>query len=121
MKSDEVFVRHMLDAINEIQNILRDRSYRDFVQDPLRMHACVRLFEILGEAATKLSPEYRKTNPDIPFADMIGMRNKLIHHYFEVDLETLWKTYETDFCALTERTASHSPHRRRTDARSRRS
>ena len=102
MKTDEVFVRHMIDAIEEIQNILHGRSYKDFVQDPLRIHACVRLFEILGEAAGKLTVEYRNANPDIPFADIIGMRNKLIHHYFEVDLETLWKTYEADLPTLKE-------------------
>ncbi len=102
MKTDEVFVRHMIDAIEEIQNILDNRSYKDFVQDPLRMHACIRLFEILGEAANKLTAEYRKTNSEIPFADIVGMRNKLIHHYFEVDLETLWKTYESDLPTLKE-------------------
>ena len=53
-------------------------------------------FEILGEAAGKLTPVYRKANPAIPFADIVGMRNKLIHHYFEVDLEILWKAYEED-------------------------
>ena len=100
MKTDEVFVRHMIDAIDEIQTILHERSYAAFVNDPLRMHACVRLFEILGEAAGKLTPEFRNAHGDIPFADIIGMRNKLIHHYFEVDLETLWKTYEADLPAL---------------------
>lgn len=102
MKSDEVFIRHMLDAIEEIQKILGGRTYKEFVLDPLRMHACVRLFEILGEAAGKLTPEYRKGHPSIPFADIIGMRNKLIHHYFEVDLETLWQTYKDDLPDLKE-------------------
>lgn len=64
------------------------------------MHACVRLFEILGEAAGKLTADYRKVHVEIPFADIIGMRNKLIHHYFEVDLEILWKAYEVDLPPL---------------------
>ena len=96
MKTDEIFVRHMIDAIDEIQKILKDLSYKDFVMDPICVHACVRLFEILGEAANKLSVEYRNEYPDIPFSDVIGMRHKLIHHYFEVDLETLWATYMED-------------------------
>ncbi|MEK7137677.1 MAG: HepT-like ribonuclease domain-containing protein [Patescibacteria group bacterium] len=100
MKTDELFVRHMIDAIDEIQKVLGDRTFREFVSDPLRMHACVRLFEILGEAAGKLTTEYRQLYRDIPFADIIGMRNKLIHHYFEVDLEILWKAYEEDLPAL---------------------
>lgn len=100
MKTDEIYIRHMIDAIGEIESILDGRSYKEFVMDPLRMHACVRLFEILGEAAGKLSPDFRKEHPEIPFADIIGMRNKLIHHYFEVDLEILWKSYEEDLPSL---------------------
>ncbi len=100
MKNDTTFVRHMIDAIVEIQSILDGCTYREFVNDPLRMHACVRLFEILGEAGAKLSADFRKRYPRIPFADIIGMRNKLIHHYFEVDLEILWKTYEEDLDSL---------------------
>lgn len=68
----------------------------------MRMHALVRLFEILGEAAGKLTPEFRKQHLEIPFSDIIGMRNKLIHHYFEVDLETLWQTYEEDLPGLKD-------------------
>jgi uncharacterized protein with HEPN domain len=100
MKKDEVFVRHMIDAIDEIQTFLASRTYREFVQDPLRMHACMRLFEIIGEAAGKLSKEYQSKHPEIPFSEMIGMRHKLIHHYFEVDMEILWKTYEEDLPGL---------------------
>lgn len=102
MKNDTLFVRHMLDAIGEIQDILKDRTYIQFVQDPLRMHACVRLFEILGEAANQLSSDFQQAHPDIPFADIIGMRHKLIHHYFEVDLEILWKAYEDDLPSLKQ-------------------
>ncbi len=100
MKTDEVFVRHMIDAISEIQSILAGKTYKEFVMDPLRMHACVRLFEILGEAANKLTDAFQKAHPDIPFTEIIGMRNKLIHHYFEVDLEILWKSYEEDLPLL---------------------
>lgn len=100
MKSDEVFIRHMIDAIDEVESILRNLSYIDLTNDPIRMHASMRLFEILGEAAGKLSTDFRSLHPDIPFADIIGMRNKLIHHYFEVDLEILWKTYKEDLQPL---------------------
>ena len=100
MNNDEVFVRHMIDAIDEIQNILKGQTYLEFVNDTTRMHACVRLFEILGEAANKLSDGFKAQHSTIPFTDIIGMRNKLIHHYFEVDLEVLWKTYEEDLPEL---------------------
>lgn len=90
----------MIDAIGEINGFLQGISFKQFCHEPIRMHAIVRLFEILGEAAGKLSPEFQKKNPDIPFTDIVGMRNKLIHHYFEVDLETLWQTYEEDLPGL---------------------
>lgn len=96
MNRDEVFVRHMLDAIEEINGMLQGILFVQLVNEPMRMHAVVRLFEILGEAAGKLTPEFRAKYPDIPFGDIIGMRNKLIHHYFEVDLETLWQTFQED-------------------------
>lgn len=102
MSRDDVFVRHMLDAIAEIEKILNGIAYIDLVNEPMRMHAIVRLFEILGEAAGKLTPEFRSTHSHIPFSDIIGMRNKLIHHYFEVDLETLWQTYKEDLPGLKE-------------------
>ena len=102
MKSDEVFVRHMLDAISELQAMLGGLTYTEFEQDAIRVHASVRLLEIVGEAANKLSDEYRKANVTIPFADIIGMRNKLIHQYFEVDLEVLWTVYEEDLQSLEE-------------------
>ncbi|MBI3619043.1 DUF86 domain-containing protein [Candidatus Peregrinibacteria bacterium] len=86
MTTDEVFIRHMVDAIDEIDVILHDISYAQFVSEPMRMHAIVRLFEILGEAAGNLTDDFRTKHAAIPFRDIIGMRNKLIHHYFEADL-----------------------------------
>ena len=102
MTTDEVYIRHMLDAIDEIMTTLHGVSYIQLVNEPMRMHATVRLFEILGEAASKLTIDLRKQHADIPFGDIIGMRNKLIHHYFEVDLEILWRVYEDDLVELQE-------------------
>jgi uncharacterized protein with HEPN domain len=96
MNANQIYVHHMIDATDEIQKFLDGLSYLDFINDPVRMHAIVRLFEILGEAAGKLSDEFKAKNPNIPYADIIGMRNKLIHHYMEVDFEILWKVYEED-------------------------
>jgi uncharacterized protein with HEPN domain len=100
MSADETFVRHMIDAIDEIQKILDSLSYEELVNDSIKMHAIARLFEILGEAAGKLSREYQDAHSAIPFPDIIGMRNKLIHRYFEVDLSVLWKAYEEELPML---------------------
>jgi uncharacterized protein with HEPN domain len=60
----------------------------------------VHCLEIIGEAANKVSSEFQKKNPQIPWLDMIGMRNRLIHVYFDVDLDIVWKTTKEELPAL---------------------
>jgi len=100
MKNDEIFLRHMLDAIEEIEGFLEGFRYEDLLSDHRTMYATVCLLEILGEAAGNLSLELRNAHPNIPFAKIIGMRNHLIHRYFEVDLETVWKVWTDDLQPL---------------------
>jgi uncharacterized protein with HEPN domain len=59
--------------------------------------------EIIGEAASRLTPEFREQHPLLPWGDIIGMRNRLIHAYYDVNLDTLWKTIEEDMPLLIER------------------
>jgi uncharacterized protein with HEPN domain len=64
------------------------------------LFAVVRAIEIIGEAATKMTPEARLEAPDVPWGAIIGMRNRLIHGYFEVDTATVWKTAAEEIPAL---------------------
>jgi uncharacterized protein with HEPN domain len=102
MNKDEVLVRHMLDAIAEIEGFLQRMTYAEFLNDHRTMYATVCLLGILGEAAGNLSEEFRNAHADIPFGKIIGMRNHLIHRYFEVDLETVWKVCQDDMLSLQE-------------------
>lgn len=102
MKRDETYVRHMLDAIEQIESFLKGMTYAEFLVDPRTAFAVIKMMEILGEAANHLSDEFKQAHADIPFARIVGMRNQLIHQYAEVDLETVWQVYEEHLQLLKE-------------------
>lgn len=100
MARDEVYVRHILDAIEAIMSFLDGVDYARFTEDLLIQSGVIRQIEIIGEAARNISDEYRVRHADIPWRDIIGMRSKLIHEYFGVDLEAVWKTAREDIVQL---------------------
>lgn len=97
---DKVRLRHMLDASLEIQQYLRSATRGDLDVDPKLVHSLVHLFAIIGEAANQVSNELREKAADIPWLIIIGMRNRLIHAYFDIDLNVVWSTATTDIPLL---------------------
>jgi uncharacterized protein with HEPN domain len=88
---DAIRLRHMLDAARSAQEFATGRSRGDLATDKMLTFAVVRAIEILGEAASRISAETRLAEPSIPWAEIVAMRNRLIHAYFDVDLDILWK------------------------------
>ncbi len=86
--------RHMLDAATKAVEFARGRTLKDLEDDEIRVLALERLFEILGEAASKTSPEVRARFPEIPWSRAVGMRNEIIHGYATVDLEVVLRTID---------------------------
>ncbi len=91
-KEDKVRVQHMIDATDTVARFIADRKPEDLVQDEMLRMALTRAIEIIGEAASKVSAEGREECPDIPWRAIVGMRNRLVHAYFDVDVEVLWVT-----------------------------
>jgi uncharacterized protein with HEPN domain len=60
----------------------------------------VRLLEVIGEAARGVSPEFRNSHPDLPWKNMVGMRDRLIHGYYDINLDVVWKTVTEDLPPL---------------------
>jgi uncharacterized protein with HEPN domain len=98
--ADLVYVRHILDAILRIAEYLQGIDEEAFLQTPLVQDGVIRQLEIIGEATKQISSETRAEHAHIPWKDMAGMRDKLIHDYFGVDLEQVWITAQNDIPIL---------------------
>ena len=93
MKRDyRVYLKDILQSFSNARQFLEGLSYEEFIADRKTISAIVRELEIAGEATKQLPATIRKKFPQIPWSDMAGMRDKLIHFYFGVDLEIIWET-----------------------------
>ena len=92
MKKDKAYLKHILDAISDVKRFTKDVPKEKFYEDKEKQYAVLRALEIIGEATKSLSKELKVKNPEIPWKDIAGMRNKLIHEYFGVNLELVWET-----------------------------
>jgi len=90
----------MLDAALEIRQCVQSSMREDLNQDRKLVHSLVRLFEIIGEAANQVSEELREDVQEIPWSVIIGMRNRLIHAYFSINLDVVWSTSKDDIPSL---------------------
>jgi uncharacterized protein with HEPN domain len=95
-EADAIRLRHMLDAALKARSFAKDRSREDLETDEMLALALVRLLEILGEAAARVSPSVQGQLSAIPWRQITGTRNRLIHGYFNVDLDIVWAIIEKD-------------------------
>ncbi len=96
MKEPDIspFLAHIVESIEAIERYTRGMEAAAFLNDSLAQDAVVRRLEIIGEAVKNLAPEFRAAHPEIPWKRIAGLRDVLIHRYFEVDLELTWETVQ---------------------------
>jgi uncharacterized protein with HEPN domain len=97
---DKIKLQHMLDHASEAVAMVRGKEKSDLQKNRLLELATTRLVEIVGEAAAKINLENQAKYPSIPWSQIIGMRNRLIHGYDSVDLDVLWDTIDVDLPPL---------------------
>ncbi|MFA4851995.1 MAG: DUF86 domain-containing protein [Bacteroidales bacterium] len=95
-KDDLVYIDHINESINKIREYTKEFSKEDFEKNELIQDAVIRNFEIIGEAAKRISDSFKQTYREIPWKEMSGMRDKLIHDYMGVDICVIWKTIQDD-------------------------
>jgi len=89
---DRIRLLHMIEGMEAALGFVAGRQRTDLDSDSMLLFALVRAIEVVGEAAAKVSEEFRSKAPDIPWGLIVSMRNRLIHGYFDIDRDILWKT-----------------------------
>lgn len=99
-KDDFIRLRHMLDAAKEALSFAKDKSTKDLYANRMLALSIVKSIEIIGEAASTVTKDFRDKHNEIPWANIVAMRNRLIHVYFDIDLNRVWDTLTDDLPPL---------------------
>lgn len=90
-REDLLLVDDIIDSLKAIMNFTANRTYDEFIFDRMCKDAVVRNFEVAGEAANYISPDFKTKHPQIEWRKMTDLRNRFIHHYFGIDYEIMWR------------------------------
>ncbi len=100
MKDDKVYLEHIMDSLRKILDYIEELPLETFLKDTKTQDACIRQLEVIGEATKRLSMSTRQRFAHVPWKDMAGMRDKLIHDYIQVDLMIVWVTISEEVTPL---------------------
>jgi uncharacterized protein with HEPN domain len=95
-----IYLKDILENIERAESFVKDMNYDEFVKDEKTHYAVIRCIEIIGEATKHIPNSIRKKYPEIPWKDIAGMRDKVIHFYFGVNLERVWETINEDMSEI---------------------
>ncbi len=102
MRPDDILLVDMLLASREAVDFIGATSWEMFRLDRMRQLAVIKSIEVIGEAASKISSSFQNVHPEIPWPEIVGMRNRLVHGYFEINVARVWKTVIEDLPGLIE-------------------
>lgn len=98
----ELYIEDIQDAISKIEKYVEDLNFDDFIKDTKTMDAVIKNLAVIGEAVRNIPSKIRLKYSEIPWAEIMGMRNKIIHEYFGIDEEILWETIQEDLPKFKE-------------------
>jgi uncharacterized protein with HEPN domain len=97
-----VFLQDALNAIDNVSEFIGTQAIEEFKADKRTVHAVVRNLEVLGEAVKGVPPDVRSLHPEVPWQRIAGLRDILIHHYFEIDIDIVWDIVQNKLPELKE-------------------
>jgi len=102
MKDDIVYLRHILDSINSIVKYLEGISFKIYMKDELIQDGVIRRLEIIGEASQNTSQDFREQYSEIPWSQIVSLRNRIVHAYFNINLNTIWSIIQDELPYLKQ-------------------
>ncbi|MCD6221272.1 DUF86 domain-containing protein [bacterium] len=100
MRDSKLYLKDILEAIEAIEEFVKDIDFETFKRDDMRSSAVIRKFEIIGEATRNIPDNIKQKYSSIPWKDISGMRDRLIHFYFGIKYELVWDTIKIDIPVL---------------------
>ncbi len=101
MKKDpQIYLQDIITSIHDIEIFIEGMSYAQFSKDKKTLNAVIRSLEVMGEAVKNLPAGFKNKHPEIPWKKIAGMRDKLIHEYFGIDIEIIWQVIEEDIPSI---------------------
>jgi len=100
---DKIRLQHIIDAINEIQEYLKESNFTIFLENSMMRFACIKQMEIIGEASNHITPALKSKFSEIEWAQIVGMRNVFTHEYFGIDSSLVWQIIMNDIPELKEK------------------
>ena len=101
-RSVELLIQDMLERIGRIQRFVAGLGREAFLADPMVIDSVVRNLEVIGEAANRVPRDFQDSHPDIPWRRIVGLRHRVVHEYFDVDLELVWEIAQSEIPVLQE-------------------
>ena len=102
MRHDDAYLIDMLQAARKAAAFAADLTYPQFQESDLHQNAIVKVLEVIGEAASRITTDTHRAHPQIPWSQIIGLRNRVVHGYFDVDLELIWQIVHQDIPILID-------------------
>lgn len=102
-RKDEAYLRHIQDVIYDVKQFMKGVTKEEFFKNKEKQYAVLRALEIIGEATKNLSKELKAAHPEIQWNEIAGMRDKLIHQYFGVNIDLVWETFKKNIPELENR------------------
>lgn len=104
MKKDHIiFIEHIMESIHHIEVFSKGLTKEKLIADELKQSAIMRKIEIIGEAVKNLPQNFTRSHPSIPWKDIVGMRDKIVHQYFDIDLDVVWQVIKVDLPDLKKK------------------